>query len=722
MNKVLAIIIFISIVGCSKSSPYIEKTVKKEMPADKVVVYMSIDHEEAANKLANSNNSKFEETLSEIVLASKKGFRWDKFWKILIWDKNSLTDKKADKFSKLLKISKYSCDENASKSFVRFYKKAIQNYNKFDQAVSSEFFLNHFLRCEISISKFNLSDSLEKQVRSGRVSFNLLKKYVQLNPNPTNVELQKINEYFLGSKQLSEKNASYAMNAHKLFKENIGYQSIKSNALNQMSFSELKDNNAFSSMSLDEFLNITNIFRWEIINESSDYFSYIMTLYSSFIKKESSTLEQVRLYNSQFSMLKDYELIGGNGMSFVSHINEFSESFLNSFENIKNSLNANEVLYRFGLMMSGKRIDLKIDRPSNVEKLLALRALIQIEGQSHVLKKLTASFCEVLENLGVEKDDVLNPLDIMPIGCTSYNKEQPLQLSKSVKMGLFSSIQTNGADIEIIESSSSFSIIDLSQSKQRAPLGSVVTEDKYNTIAIPLVVGLRPIVDSREFKANNTYYISFFHLYRDSRKLRPGTEGMKKPLDGYPGGNLITKKGIVKNRWLKFISSGGEGQKASPGKEGGLGLSAKIDRIKVRKWINSFSGHHSFYISDTRKTKRNLEKLINSSLSSDNQLNIYIDPGYLSVLGPNLKEMLLLGIKDIIKSEGLLEVDTVTVLEMLARRSIRSLISKLNNVNYSDDLEHSIPEIMSKILIDQGPVGEKLENGNKGKDGEIIYN
>lgn len=692
---------------------------KKESPViikNEEIVPTRFDSETAVSTIQTTSTDSLSSVVDQVFLNTQDGFDWKNFWNTLNWQGHSKNDGEGKELARLLDLGRHSCKSSDSQAFVGFFNKASLDYQKTVKAELVEKIYDHYIWCGTVIPDSVLYQGLELQNEAKRKDLAYLEKYMRLNPAPSAEQLQKISDNFIKDISIEQKVPTY-----QLLKGVKDYSRLTPAVFADTDTSLILNNQALVNLETGDFIDIAAAFRWEVVNKSHENTKRLFGVYQSHHQKTLLPFERANLLRSQWELIKSAEAAGQNGLELLGLLESFASELFKSFGAVESYLPISSLLYRFGAEMKGNKMDQGNDTHSALEELLLLRGNLQVEENLTKANESLARFCKTLSGIGVTTKSINNTSELKALGCYKYRGSANLTINNSLMMGIFSAIITNGQSIEVTHPQATLSLVNLTQKKKDADIDEVETEKKYNTLAIPLIVGIKPLKDTPKFKAGATYYMSLYHLYRDGRDLTPGLEGVAKPEKGYAGGNLTLMAQQRNHPHLKFISQGGIGQIAAPSKVGGLGVDFSYEEYKVKKWVRSFAGNNNFYLSDSRKTKRNLEELAAAATNDENFINVYIDPEYLDVIEPEMKEVILSGVEEIIESEGLMDVDTVSVLEILARRSVRKALETASSAAYGDKLTDLMPELATELVIEQGPIGLTYDNGEQGENGEILY-
>ena len=685
---------------------------KKESPVvikNEQIIPASYNHETAVKAIQASSTEALSIVVGQIFLNTRKNFEWKSFWNTLNWEGHVDNDHEGIELSRILDLGRHSCKSDQSQAFIGFFNKASLDYPAPQKAELSEKIFDHYIWCGNKAPESILHQVVDQQVQGYKKSSSVLEKYMRLNPAPNAQQLQSLSDHFIQEISIEKKIETY-----KLLKSSPFYSRLSSLVFAETDASLVLNSEALLNLETGDFIDIAAAFRWEVVNTSLTNTMRLFSIYQAHHKNTLLPFEKANLLRSEFELLKSTEAAGHRGLEVLVLLDRFSKELINSFKIIENYLPHNSLIHRFGAEMYGNKMVMESDTHSILEELLLLRGKLQAQGNGKESNVLLTKLCKTMSDFGVPTIKINSDIELKPLGCFKYRKNNSLKINKAIKMGTFSAIITQGSDLEVTNPLTTLSVVNLTQKKKDADIEKVETEQKYNTLALPLIVGLKPLKDTAKFKAGSTYYLSLYHLYRDGSELTPNLEEVKRPARGYAGGNLTLLVNQRVHPLLKYISEGGAGQKAAPAKDGGLGVDFDFEEYKVKKWIRSFVGNSNFYLPDSSKTKRNLELLSMAATNEENFINVYIDPEYLDVIDPEMKEIVLNGVEEIIKSEGLMDVD-------LVRRSIRKALLIANEAAFGDRLTDLMPELSSELKIQAGPMGLTYENGEQGVSGEILY-
>jgi hypothetical protein len=702
-GKIYLIIALTALSCAKKESPVIIKEEVKPLPE-------KFTEATAVKALERAKVSELDNVLSTVLVNSEKNFSWSEFWAKLSWNRDE-----PEALTKVLELGKFSCSEKASSNFLSFYKKNILNFSSNEKSGMTEKMLNHFLACGLKAPASLLETVLDTQEKVEKKDLDVFAKYISLNDQPSSQNLQRIVDIYFG-----ESNFDFKLNLYKILDGKVAYQAIRSEIIKEGDFLKLLSSSLLKELDVSDFVNLVSENIWKVENLKSENMFKLSSVYDSFSERKNQLFEKKLLLDSEIEFLSKYDQAGVEGIGFLNLVEKFSSRLLSQFNELSPYYSYNSILYQYAAAMSGIEFERERVGANRLEKMLLLRGKVQSESNPEIAHELVKQLCNSIKEYKIDKIEITSESEVKKQGCFNYSIDTPFVITKPISMGLFSVIATNGQSIDLRNNNSVLSVLDLTQTNKRVTLATPVTEQKFDSLVLPLVIGIRPLKATQKYKKDSTYYLSLYHIYRDGRDLVPTLENVEMPRNGFSGGNLILNQ-KEEVSWMKFISLGGEGQQAAPGKRGGLGFVDSFELFPLQKWIRSFSGNNSFYFSDSKKNKRNLEELINSAIDDDNQINVFVDPNYLTILNENQREKILNAVSEVSELEGLDNASIETVLSMLARRSLRKLLETLQAASYGDELQLLLPELFSELEISSGPVGERYPNAKRGENGKIVY-
>lgn len=681
--------ILLIVASCSNNAPVI---VKEEV-APPPEIYTSANAVQDLSKVTDQNVDDF---ISKVSRELKDDASWTEFWKYATWQLSSYSWSEHT-LERVLELSNFSCYQNASSAFGMFIQKLLNTTNPYSKDKIALASLRHFNGCQMHASAIELDDYLRhfEQTTDSDKILEFVQMFSSINQTPSSRQIISV------SLLTGHLNQQAKLQLYRRLKENTSYRNVARKLIENMDFMEIVSKANSGEILFEDAISTLEAILFKIRNVNQAQVENIFTFIQNSYQHALTTIDKFNVSSFHFKVLLTLD------QKNLEHVENWAAYLLANSEDVLPFYPNNSLAYRFVkalIFESDEKLE-ESSVSSTFEKLLILRANINIENDLETLVSLDKELCDFYQ-----KNFNSSPT----FGCKLVNSKVTIDQD----MSIFSSLSTNGHDVEVRGKMVKLSIINTSRGKEFKDLPAVSLEDDYRSMVIPMVIGFSPLRDVSRFKAGTTHYLAINHIYRDASILVPGLENVPIPQEGRKAGDLIIDEQSLTK--VKFIALGGEGQKASPPKMAAEEYRVQIDEFSIRSWVESFAGNNNYYLSDNFKSLRNLRNLFQASTDESNKLNIYIDPDYINALSSEQKSGLLRDLQIIRQKERFDNLTDIEILEVLARRTMRTFFEKTDVLALSSTVREVFPAIFSQVVIDRGNIGVTYPDGKRGRNGQII--